>query len=326
MTSGCALFPFECNAPSESAYQVLIMWFKNLLVYRFTKPFSLSADELDAQLAQKPFLPCGSQDRATFGWVAPIGLPDAPLVHAGGGCLMICLQRQQKVLPAAVVNEVLLEKVEEIKENEGRSVGRKERQELKEQIVFELLPRAFSRTARSFAYIDPAQELLIVNGSSPNRADELVSVLRETIGTVPVIPLRSHQVPTSVMTQWLQSGSGPEGFAIGGECELRDKADESAVIRCKNQDLQSPEIKSHLDSGMLVNKLELVWDGGIECLVDSQLVVRRLRFGDLIMEKAGDIPTESAAEQFDVDFTIMTGEFARFLPALAAAFGGIATE
>lgn len=302
------------------------MWFKNLLVYRFTKPFSLSADELDAQLAQKPFMACGSQDMATSGWVAPIGLPDAPLAHAGAGCLMVCLQRQQKVLPAAVVNEVLAEKVEEIKDNEGRAVGRKERQELKEQIIFELLPRAFSRTSRLFAYIDPAQELLIVDASSPNRADELVSVLRETLGSVPVIPLRSPRTPTAVMTQWLQNSSGPEGFALGGECELRDKADETAVIRCKNQDLQSPEIKSHLESGMLVSKLELIWDGGIECLVDSELAVKRLRFGDLIMDRVDDIHTESAAEQFDVDFTIMTGELARFLPALGNAFGGIETE
>ena len=56
------------------------------------------------------------------------------------------------------------------------------------------------------------------------------------------------------------------------------------------------------------------------------LAVKRLRFGDLIMDRVGDIHTESAAEQFDVDFTIMTGELARFLPALGNAFGGIETE
>lgn len=302
------------------------MWFKNLLVYRFTKPFALNADELDSLLCNRTFSPCGSQDLATLGWVPPIGLPDAPLVHASSGCLMVCLQRQEKVLPAAVVNEVLAEKVEEIKESEGRSVGRKERQELKDQIVFELLPRAFSRTRKLFAYINPAQELLVINAASPGRADELISVLRETVGSVPVIPFRARNTAQHTMTHWLQSGTRPEGFTIGGECELRDKSDESAAIRCKNQDLQAPEIKSHLDSGMFVNKLELAWDDGIECLVDSNLAVKRLRFGDLIMDKAGDVNAESAAEQFDVDFTIMTGEFARFIPALVDAFGGIETE
>ncbi len=299
------------------------MWFKNLLVYRFTKPFEHKADELDELLAQKPFAPCGSQDMATRGWVAPVGQPDAPLVHAASGCMMVCLQRQDRVLPGAVVNEFLAERVQEIREREDRAVGRKERQELKDQIIFELLPRAFTRTGKLFAYIDPVQNLLIVNSGSANRAEELISTLRDTIGSVPVIPLKARNTTQHTMTQWLQSGHSPEGFVVGGECELRDKSDQTAVIRCKNQDLHAQEIKNHIESGMFVNRIELAWNGGIECIVDENLAVKRLRFGDLIMDKAGEVNAESAAEQFDVDFTIMAGEFAKFIPALVACFGGI---
>ena len=32
--------------------------------------------------------------------------------------------------------------------------------------------------------------------------------------------------------------------------------------------------------------------------------------------------TESAADQFDVDFAIMSAEFAKFIPAVLEAFGG----
>jgi len=298
------------------------MWFKNLLIYSFTKPFTLSPDELDLLLANKTFAPCGSQDLSTRGWVAPIGLDDAPLVHAANGCLMLCLQRQDKVLPAAVVNDFLAEKVAEIKEREDRQVGRKERQEIKDQVVFELLPRAFSRSGRLFAYIDPAKGLLVVNSSSHNRAEELINYLRETIGSLPLIPLKAKNVAQHSMTHWLKSESAPEGFTIGGECELRDNADESAVIRCKNQNLHSQEIRNHIESGMFASRLELAWEGGIECVVDDQLSVKRLKFTDLIMDRIKDVETETAAEQFDVDFTLMTGEFARFIPALVAAFGG----
>ena len=42
----------------------------------------------------------------------------------------------------------------------------------------------------------------------------------------------------------------------------------------------------------------------------------------MIMQKADDIHTDSAAEQFDVDFSIMSAELARFIPALLSAFGG----
>lgn len=88
---------------------------------------------------------------------------------------------------------------------------------------------------------------------------------------------------------------------------MRDGADESAVIRCKNQDLSSEDILNHLEAGMFVSKLALSWAGGIDCLIDEKLAVKKLRFGDLINDKLGEVATESAIEQFDVDFTIMTG-------------------
>ena len=299
------------------------MWFKNLLMYRFTKPFTLSAEQLGELLQGRELMPCSSQDKARHGWVPPVGVEGAPLVHGASGRMMVCLQRQEKLLPAAVINEVLAERVDEIRDAEDRRVGRKERQELKDQIVFELLPRAFARTNKLFAYVDPDQQLLVVNSASYTRAEELISALRESVGSLPLIPVKPANTAEQAMTHWLKSGTNPKDLSLGGECELRDNSDESAVIRCKNQDLRSAEIRSHLDAGMFVNRLELAWDGGIECVVDAKLAVKRLRFGDLITEKADEVDAESAAEQFDVDFAIMTGEFSRFIPALMACFGGM---
>jgi len=302
------------------------MLFKNLLVYRFTQPFTLDQETLHQQLAAKPFRPCGSQDLATHGWVPPVGADDAPLTHSTNGCLMVCLQRQEKVLPAAVVNEVLTEKVAEIEDREGRRPGKKERSELKDQIVFELLPRAFSRTGRLYAYIDPRAGLLVINSSSHKRAEDLMSQLREVLGGLPVLPLKTRNPVPATLTHWLLDGTAPLGFSLGGECELKDNRDETAVIRCKNQDLSSEDIRNHIDGGMFVSKLALSWDGGIEFVVDDKLALKRLRFGDLIADKLAEVDADSAVEQFDVDFAIMSGEFATFIPALLEALGGESTD
>ena len=45
-------------------------------------------------------------------------------------------------------------------------------------------------------------------------------------------------------------------------------------------------------------------------------------FGDIVQEKASQIDTDSAAEQFDVDFSIMTLTLSGFISALTGAFGG----
>lgn len=298
------------------------MWFKNLLIYRFTKPFTLTAEEVNEKLAEKCFTPCNSQDVSSYGWTMPLGSQGSEYIHTTNNCIMVCAQKQDKILPASVVNEILAEKIEELKAAEDRMPSRKERADLKEEITFSLIPRAFTRSSRNFAYIAPEQGLLIVNSGSHNSAEELLNLLRESLGSLPVIPLKAKNVAQHQMTEWLAQGTAPAGFELGGECELRDKADESAIIRCKNQNLCTTEITNHIQTGMFVNKIALRWTGDIEFVVDDQLTIKRLNFGDLIQDKVGDVNTESAADQFDVDFAIMSAEFAKFIPAVLEAFGG----
>jgi recombination associated protein RdgC len=297
------------------------MWFKNLQLYRFTKPFALTAEELSEQLSTKAFKPCGGQDQSSFGWVPPLGENSEDYIHSTNGYLMLCGQRQERILPAAVLNDKVAEQAKAIQEKEGRSVGRKERQNLKEDLMFELLPKAFTRSSRQFAYIAPQDGLLIVDSASATKADFLQSFLRETLGSLPVIPVVAKNIPQHVMTNSVKDGS-LSGFELGHECELRSKLDENTVIRCKHQDLSADEIGSHLAAGMFVTKLGLQWQGGIECVVDDKLTIKRLKFADEVQEKADAVNAEDAAEQFDVDFSVMSLELSAFIKDLFNAFGG----
>ena len=296
------------------------MWFKNLQVYRFTKPFDTSPEELAEQLEQYSFQPCGSQDVFRHGWVPPLGDNGSEFIHTVGGYIMICMKKQDKVLPAAVINELVAEKVAEIRANDGRAVGRKERQTMKEELTFELLPKAFTKSSLQYAYISPKEGLLVVNASSANRAEEMLSFLRESIGSVPVLPLIGNNIPQDTMTHWLKSDSRPAAFELGHECELRDPSDEGGVIRCKHQDLTSSEINNHLQSGMYVSKLGLSWTGGVDFIIDDKLAIKRLSFSDLIQEKADQVDAQDAAEQFDIDFSIMTLELSALIKDLISAF------
>lgn len=297
------------------------MWFKNIQIYRFTKPFALSAEELDAKLAAQAFTPCGSQDMAKYGFEPPLGA-EAPYIHAVNGYILVCARRQEKVLPAAVVNEELEQKIQDIQDEEGRQVGRKERQALKDELIFTLLPQAFVHSSRQFAYISAREGLLVVNATSAKRAEELLEALREALGSLAVVPVSTNNAPRDVMTGWLRNRSNPEGFELGTECELRDADSEGGVIRCKNQLLTSDDINNHLVAGMQVTKLELISNNGIECLLDEKFNIKRIRYGDMIQEKAGEVYTDDDAERFDVDFSIMTLELSAFISALLAGFGG----
>ena len=298
------------------------MWFKNLQLYRFTKPFELTSELLAQQLAQQRFEPCGSQELSRAGWVSPLGRHSDELVHESNGYLMVCSKRQDKLLPSSVINEFLDDQVLEIESTESRKVSRKERASIKEEVIFTLMPKAFARSSLQFAYISLRDDLLVINASSEKRAEDLIHDLREALGSLPLIPLTAKNLPIDLMTQWVNSGELTNSFELGEECELRDNADVSGVIRCKNQNLSSDEILNHLKTGMHVSKLALNWQERVEFILDEKSAIKRLRFTDLVQEKADEAEVDDAAGQFDVDFSIMTLELSQFVKALMSALGG----
>ncbi|WKJ90326.1 recombination-associated protein RdgC [Methylomonas montana] len=296
------------------------MWFKNLAVYRFSEPFTLTADGLEQKLQQQPFRPCGSQDEFSFGWTSPLGRASDALVHANNGFLMLCGKKEEKVVPASVINEMLQERISEIEEREARKLPAKERSRIKDELIFELLPRAFSFSRKTYAYIDSQGGWLVVDAASAKKAEDLLSQLRKCLGSLPVVPLTATAKPASVMTQWLIDNTSPKDILIEDECELRSPEEEGAIIRCKRHDLALPEIKNHLDSGKQVIKLAMSWAERISFVLDESLAVKRLKFLDLIQEQSADIEAFDETEQFDADFSIMTAELAQFLPRLLELF------
>ncbi len=295
------------------------MWFKNLRLYRLNEAFSLTAEVLNEHLSGKTFEPCGKLDLQRQGFVPPLGRHSDLLVHAIPGFMMVALKRQEKILPAGVVREALEEKVQAISDQEGRRVSRKERDGLKDELIFELLPKAFVKNAVDYAYIATQQNYVVINSSSASRAEALLSALREVLGSLPCVPVSAKSPPTQHLTHWLLE-SPAAGFELGDECELKAAKDER-VIRCKKQDLTADEVLNHLHSGMTVNKLAFNWRDMISGVIEDDLAIKRLRFGDDIKDKAADSHAETAAEEFDAEFAIMTLELQHFIEALEKTFG-----
>ena len=299
------------------------MWFRNLQLYRFTEPFDLDADALHQALGEKPFKPCAGLDTHSLGWAPPLGKHGELLVHTANGRMMLCVQREDRLLPAAVIREALDEKVEQIEEQEARPVGRKEKTRLKDEIVVDLLPRAFTRSQHLFAYIDPKAGWIVIDSATSKKAEDLLSLLRQTLGSLKVVPLAVSQSPAMCMTGWLERNAMPAGFTAGDECELKEPGENGAVIRARKVDLDSDEVKTHLDTGKLATRLAVSWNERIACVLSDDLSIRRLRFLDLVMDEAADVQADDAAARFDADFTLMAAELQHFLPAVIAAFGGI---
>ena len=294
------------------------MWFKNLKIYSITEALKIDPETLQQQLSQVAFRHCGKQELATMGWVPPLE-GGQELFHFANGRYWLTLKKQERLLPSSVIKAELDEKVEQIEQETGSPLGKKAKEDLKQEIVHRLLPQAFTKNTFLHGILCPAENLVIVDASADGKAETFLAMLRKAIESLPVIPLSRSSIEAH-LTHWLTDDSVPGSVELLDEAELKDSAEEASIIRCKNQDLMSEEMLNHIATGKMVQKIAVKWDDTLSAIIQEDLTVKRLKFTDVLREQNEDIPKDQKAARLDADFTLMAGELIRFIQFLSETF------
>jgi recombination associated protein RdgC len=295
------------------------MWFKNLIIYRLPDGWTMPLVELESRLSNRPLQPCNSFEMFSRGWVH--SSVAQRYVHHTNGQYLIALGVEQKLLPSSIIKQVAVERAEELAQQQGFPVGRRQMRELKEKVTEELRARALSRRRITRAWIDTVNGWFIVDAAGGARADELVETLRDTLGSLPVQFMETQLVPHSSMGAWLALGDAPLRFVLDHDLELQTADKTKATVRYVRHPLEGKEIQEHVAGGKYVTRLGLTWNDRVSFVLTDKLQVKRVEFLEIVKDKPEN---EGIApeEQFDIDFLLMTGELAQMLTDLREALGG----
>ena len=294
------------------------MFFRNLTLFRF--PTSLDFSDLDAHLGEFALKPVGPLELSSRGFVPPFGNHGEALSHSIVDALWLTVGGEDKLLPGAVVNDLLQKKLAASEEKEGRKPGGRTRKRIKDELITELLPRAFVRPVRTDALVDTQLGVIAIDTSSRKNAEGVVSEVRHALGSFPALPVNAEVAPRAILTGWIAGDPLPDGLVLGDECELRDPADSGAVVKIQHMELVGEEINKHLEAGRQVTRLALILDDHVSFVIGEDLIVRKFKLLDGAVDQLEASDTDDIAAELDARFALMAGEFKRLFAVLESAF------
>lgn len=299
--------------------------FKSLVIYKMSRDADVSIENLAKELPNFTYSPCGSQDMKKTGWVPSLE-GSKELLHSSNGHVLLTIMTEEKIIPASVIKECVAEKVARIEESQGRKLKKTEKESIKDEVLHELLPRAFSKYNKTLIWIHNASKRIMVEAGSAKKAEDALALLRKTLGSLPVVPFTTETPIELTLTSWIKEQVIPDGFTVLDEAELKAVLEDGGVITSKKEDLFNEEIKQHIDAGKMVTKLAIDWREKISFLFTSDGLLKRIKMSDAVMEQNSDIDKEDAAQKFDADFVLVTGELIQMLDDVDKAFGALSEE
>lgn len=280
------------------------MWFNNALIYHYEIENEL---DLATHLAEERLNPCPPHARFIYGWLPAF---QDELSHEVAGAAMICLGKEERILPRGVINRLLEDKVKTLEEQQGRILKRAEKAQLAEDLEFELLPKSFCVQKRLPALFDTVSKRLIVNSASDNQASQVTSLLRKSIPGLQLEPLFHHENLAVRFAEWITNPQSlPPSFQLASDCLLFSQSDEKKRVTCKGYELPADEVITLLSQGLVAAELSLIWNERIQFTLTQDLTFKRLKSLDYLIDEFNE--TRQLEEEYlqrDAALTLLSGE------------------
>ncbi len=289
------------------------MWFRNATIYHVE---NMPNDKLLAEaLMEYSIKPCPPHARQISGWLDVV---NGQKVFSQNGAMLFLLGKEERILPPSVLKQMVLHKVTEIEEKENRSVRRSEMNQIKEEMEFSLLPKAFTILKETFGFYDSKTKQLVINTSSPKGAEEFCSMLIKALKTVELTPLSVDVSVSEILSSIVMGKRGlPKAFTLGERCVLESPENTSKRFSCKGYELPAEEVDGLLAKGLKVTELNVTFEDRISFSLTQSLVIKGIKTLDTLQDELKTCQKlDDKIEVLDASFFLLVSELAKLISSI----------
>lgn len=276
------------------------MFFKNLTAFKIEQ---IELEKFEESLDKLAYIPCSKSQKSTRGFINPILRDEERCLHKFNHLAAFCFFKEEKILPAQVINDEAKEYIKELEKT--RSVSKKEKTEIKEDVEQRLLPQAFSKYRKTYGYIDLINNYLIIDSVSDKQITEIIELLQRC--EIKIEPVVKEE--TDILTEWFVDNSNPLDVELGNKCKLTsDVGDGVANISCQGSSMLNDNIKSFIDAGGYITEIAIVWREELSMTVNTKLQFKSIKFLDLAKD--------DNQQNDEADLLLMSDAFAELLESM----------
>ncbi len=256
---------------------------KNLMIYKFDEPLHISNQDLIDALSENQLRECGTEEIETYGWVSAFTQGESLSEEINGSFFFRLGMYVKKLSRKAIQTEI----EKRAREHDIDVQNRTRYKELEEVITQEFIAKTFPEQHSILAYIDTEKNWLVIEATSEKKASYVTSMLRRSLGSLPVTGLTPTVDMPVIMTDWLRHETLWEKFGFLDVVELKELSkDEGGAARYKGIPINnSKEIDLNIEEGWSVTKIGLSYQDLITFSLDRDFRIKQIKYLDQFQEK-----------------------------------------
>lgn len=292
---------------------------KNVIAYDLQLP---PMGELETALKNKLLPELTELSYSVSGFVPhPLGNGEQLVLPFHGG-VSFAFAIDEKIIPASLVNKRVAQGAKQyIAEHgfeEDRVLSRKEKSQIKEQVLSELLPKALPKSKIVLVYYRPQEQLLLIDDASDGWATLIISALIHCIGTLKTTTIHVSGLKSGLHQRLKQltlenNKQAFEGLNVGGRVRLQL---EKEKISFDQTYLDVEQVGDWMARGYQVLELEL-YDDNLSVIFTHDFVLKRLEF----LGNTAEYEAEDSLEVWQHEQGVQTLLIANLLNKLSQMFG-----